>query len=313
MHEKYATDRLLIHSLSSNDAGFILALTNSPGWLQFIGDRNIHSTEDAEKYIDKIRSNAAVTYGVVRLKDGDIPIGLITLIKRNYLDYPDFGFAFLPQYNNQGYATEAASKVLLALASEFPVLVALTLRANTASIHLLEKLGFVFEKEAADDGEILMQYTITYDAVFINHLTQQFYNAFTNIHGRKPHLQTIYDYCIPETTIVKKTGNQQEVYNLPSFIAPRQLLLTNGTLQHFQEKETAQNTVVLGNIAQRQSRYFKTGILNGERFEQYGNKLLQYIKTANGWRISAVVWEIPITNTALCNSILHNFISPFSF
>jgi RimJ/RimL family protein N-acetyltransferase len=43
----HETERLLLRPFNTDDAPFILELVNSPGWLQFIGDRNIHSIEDA--------------------------------------------------------------------------------------------------------------------------------------------------------------------------------------------------------------------------------------------------------------------------
>ncbi len=291
MLEKYTTERLIADTLEMSDAAFIRELTNSPGWLQFIGDRNIHSNDDAEKYIYKIQSNPAVNYRVVRLKQGNIPIGLITLIKRDYLEHRDFGFAFLPQFNGQGYATEAASAILLDLAARMPNLLAITLPENLTSIQLLKKLGFTFEKEVDDNGETLMQFAVTADTVFINHLTQSFYQLFTNTDNRKPDLQAIHSYCVPEVLIIKQQAATSELYNLSSFIAPRELLLTDGSLIEFSEKEIAHTTTVKGNIAQRESRYYKTGIFNGEQFQQHGNKFFQYIKTNDGWKVSSIIWE----------------------
>jgi len=45
------TDRLTISEFILDDAPFILEITNSTGWLKFIGDRNIRSIKDAEKYL----------------------------------------------------------------------------------------------------------------------------------------------------------------------------------------------------------------------------------------------------------------------
>lgn len=41
-----------------------------------------------------------------------VKIGLVTLIKRDYLDFNDIGFAFLPTYFSNGYAYEATKTVL---------------------------------------------------------------------------------------------------------------------------------------------------------------------------------------------------------
>jgi hypothetical protein len=45
------------------------------------------------------------------------------------------------------------------------------------------------------------------------------------------------------------------------------------------------------NIAQRFSRYQKSGYLNGTYFKEYGSKFFQFIKTNNGWKINSLIWE----------------------
>ena len=46
------TERLILRELTFDDVQFIISLMNSPGWLKYIGDRNIHTDEDAIKYIE---------------------------------------------------------------------------------------------------------------------------------------------------------------------------------------------------------------------------------------------------------------------
>ncbi len=109
----YKTDRLLLKKLKPGDAHFIFELVNSPGWIKFIGDRNIKTMEDAGKYIRRILSDGLIHYWVVYLQEPQMAIGLITFIKRSYLDHSDIGFAFLPAHAKQGYAFEAAYAVYL--------------------------------------------------------------------------------------------------------------------------------------------------------------------------------------------------------
>ena len=45
------TTRLVLREFTTDDAEFILELLNSPGWLQFIGDRGVRTTDDARNYI----------------------------------------------------------------------------------------------------------------------------------------------------------------------------------------------------------------------------------------------------------------------
>ena len=98
MFTKISTERLSLDLLAPADAEFMQELLNTKGWLQFIGDRNIHSKEDAIKYINKINTTPNFYYWTVRLTDTHEPIGIISFIKRDYLEHFDIGFAFLPQY-----------------------------------------------------------------------------------------------------------------------------------------------------------------------------------------------------------------------
>ncbi len=148
-HFSIKTNRLLIEPLTINDDHFIFELVNTEGWLQFIGNRNITSVAEAGAYIQTILENQNITYWVVRLSGSENKIGIVTFIKRDYLQHPDLGFAFLPQFCNKGYAYEAASAVLQQLFRQYrhPHILATTVPHNMNSIRLLEKMRFVFEEE----------------------------------------------------------------------------------------------------------------------------------------------------------------------
>lgn len=145
--------------MSLVDSKFICDLVNTPGWIEFIGDRNVNTIEDAEKYVLKILDNPASHYWITRLKDSLIPIGIVTFIKRDYLDFYDIGFAFLPEFTKNGYAYEASKAVLSEINSNttHTVVLATTMAKNIKSIKLLEKLGLRFEKTiTVEDGELLL-------------------------------------------------------------------------------------------------------------------------------------------------------------
>ena len=129
------------------------------------------------------------------------------------------------------------------------------------------------------------------DKQSIDNLTTTFFHIFTNADGRRPAWDAIHETCIPQVLIIKKTGLEQEVYNLQTFIEPRRKILSDGTLIEFSEWEISEDTRIVGHIAQRFSKYRKKGFLTGQAFEQSGNKIFQFVKTEDGWRIAAVVWE----------------------
>lgn len=139
----------MLNILTEGDHDFIHELVNTEGWLQFIGDRNIHSKEAAIADINKINGTPDFYYWVVRLKDTPRLVGIITFIKREYLTHFDIGFAFLPEYNGKGYAYEAAHEVLsfIKLQPQHQTVLATTLPGNVRSIKLLVNLGFHFDRE----------------------------------------------------------------------------------------------------------------------------------------------------------------------
>jgi [ribosomal protein S5]-alanine N-acetyltransferase len=162
MQTNYKTERLLLRTLTLADAAFIFELVNTAGWIKFIGDRNVQTNEDAERYIQKILSNADVNYRVVTLLDAQTTVGVVTLIKRNYLEHHDIGFAFLPAYGKQGYAFEASAAVLddLLKSNQHQTILATTLKENVSSIQLLQKLGFSFSKEITNENDTLQLFSI---------------------------------------------------------------------------------------------------------------------------------------------------------
>lgn len=161
MKNKLITQRLLLDIITTEDFEFLQKLVNTKGWLEFIGDRKIHSKEDAITYINKINSTPNFSYWVVRTKAEHMPVGIISFLKRNYLDHYDIGFAFLPEFNGLGYAYEAAKEVLNAAHEnpDYSPVLATTLPHNTSSIKLLNKLGLEFEKEIQVGKEKLLVYS----------------------------------------------------------------------------------------------------------------------------------------------------------
>jgi len=141
------TQRLLLRPFTLADATFIVKLLNSPGWLQFIGDRNVHSEGDAKSYLlnGPLKSYADNGFGLrmVELKEPHTPIGMCGLLKRDYLQHPDIGFALLPEYTGKGYAYEAAKATLdhEAGALNIAAVSAIVQPNNAASVSLLYKLG----------------------------------------------------------------------------------------------------------------------------------------------------------------------------
>ncbi|WP_331749102.1 MULTISPECIES: GNAT family protein [unclassified Streptomyces] len=137
----------------------------------------------------------------------------------------------------------------------------------------------------------------------LDRLMHAFLGAFTNTGGGRPNLDAVREVFIPQGTIIANTGSTRStgstagiraepvVYDLESFIGPREKMLTDGTLTEFSEWEVTERTEVFGSIAHRFSEYRKSGIRDGERFEGSGRKTVQFVRTPTGWRMSSMAWE----------------------
>ena len=146
------TERLILRKFTISDAPFMLELLNTPNWLRFIGDRNVHTVEEAEQYLLKGYLKSYETHGfgfyVVMLKETQELIGMCGLIKRETLEDVDIGFAFLPQFMGKGYGFEAAYATLNYAQNELKLekIIAIVNPENVVSIALIKKIGLHFEK-----------------------------------------------------------------------------------------------------------------------------------------------------------------------
>ena len=146
------TERLVLREFSIDDTGFILTLLNTPGWLEYIGDKNVRTLEDAVNYLENgpIKSYKKNGFGLwlILLKDGSTPIGMCGLVNRESLDDIDIGFALLTEYSGLGYGYEIANATLKYANQVLGInrVVAITDSNNISSIKLLNKLGLQFEK-----------------------------------------------------------------------------------------------------------------------------------------------------------------------
>lgn len=142
------SERLILRHLEPrSDAEFILRLLNEPSFLQNIGDRGVRTLEDAVRYIETGPRAMYARHGLgllrTELKETHEPIGLCGLLKRDWLEHADIGYAFLPEYWSKGYAFESAAAVMAWGRTHMGLkrIVAITAAHNVGSQRVLEKLG----------------------------------------------------------------------------------------------------------------------------------------------------------------------------
>ena len=144
----FESDRLYLCPTTEEDAALVLAILTAPKALKFIGDSNLHSEEDAREYIrqralTQLRERGYANYTLVTKETGT-KVGVCGLYVRPDLELIDLGYALHPNHEGQGYAREASKRIMQAAKERFGQLKlsAITHGENTASIKVLEALGF---------------------------------------------------------------------------------------------------------------------------------------------------------------------------
>lgn len=144
------TERLLLREVVPDDARFMLQLLNSPGFLENIGDRGVRDEDQARAYIEDRVLGSYRDHGfgmwLTIQKNDRMPVGLAGLVRREGLEMPDVGYAFIQRVWGRGYAQEAAAAVLAHAqgALGIPKLAAITSPENFASMAVLRKIGFTY-------------------------------------------------------------------------------------------------------------------------------------------------------------------------
>jgi RimJ/RimL family protein N-acetyltransferase len=167
------TERLQLRTMGPGDAAFYLALVNEPSWLRYIGDKNIHTVEQARDAIvaGPMRQQRELGYSlyVVERKTDGAPLGLCGLILRDTLPGTDIGYALAPQYGGKGDAYAAAAAVVDHARAALGVnrLFAIVNPDNAASIALLGKLGMHFVRCIAmpPDDRVTSLYCVEFPAL----------------------------------------------------------------------------------------------------------------------------------------------------
>ena len=156
--QSLTTERLTLRRFTEDDAALMLAVWNDPDFVRHVGDRGIHTVDQARGALASgilamYRDHGYGPY-CVATKEGDEPLGICGLFLRDYLDDPDVGFAVLPEFCRKGYALEAALAVLdEAKTMGLDRVTAIVSPENVASIGLIEKLGLSLGERMRPPGE----------------------------------------------------------------------------------------------------------------------------------------------------------------
>ena len=145
------TKRLILRSLTFDDATSILELRSSKEVNKLITRKTPKNLEDTEEFISVCHKEFTNKNRVFwAMEFNKIIIGTIVLYRIPLdVQYAEIGYELFPKYQQKGFMSEAMTAVL-----EFGLNVlklktieAFTHKNNIASIALLEKHGFVFQPE----------------------------------------------------------------------------------------------------------------------------------------------------------------------
>ena len=163
------TDRLTLRRMTEDDAELILAVLTDADFVRHVGDRGVHDLDEARAYLrdGPMASYERVGYGlylVARRSDAS-PLGVCGLLKRDYLDDVDIGYALLPPARGQGLALEAITATIAHARDEarLPRLVAIISRENAPSRAVAERAGMREDGTITDPaGQELLLYAVNF-------------------------------------------------------------------------------------------------------------------------------------------------------
>ncbi len=164
------TARLRLRPFTLDDADFVRELLNDPDFVEHVGDRGVRTLDDAALYLRNGPLAMYAQYGVgllvVEDKSSGEALGTCGLLRRDELDEPDVGYAFLPRFRGCGYAVEASSASLRFARDDLRLerVVAIVSSTNRRSIRVLEKLGLHYERsiELSNDPAELRLYAVRF-------------------------------------------------------------------------------------------------------------------------------------------------------
>lgn len=160
------TERLLLRPFKLEDIEPSYEMNLDPEVSRYTGDGGVVSKEEIKRRITENVFGDYENFGfgrfAVELKAENKFIGFAGLKYLPDLKEVDLGYRFMQAYWGKGIATEAA-KVCIDYGFntlQLNKIIGMTLPENVASMHVLKKLQFQFEKEIIEDGQKVNLYSL---------------------------------------------------------------------------------------------------------------------------------------------------------
>ena len=159
------TERLRLRPFIGDDAPIMYALNEDPEVLQYTGDKQFANILTARTFFENYDQYGL--YGVGRmttiLKETGEILGWCGLKYHPDSAEYDIGYRFFKKYWGKGYGTESATAILRKgfTKPEITRIIARVRIENIASIHVLEKLGLIYQYSYEENHEQWMLYQIS--------------------------------------------------------------------------------------------------------------------------------------------------------
>lgn len=159
------TERLIIRPFKLEDIEPSYEMNLDSEVSKYTGDGGVVSIKEIERRITENVFGDYEKYGfgrfAVELKENGQFIGFSGLKYLDDMNEVDLGYRFMRQYWGKGIATESCKACLDYGLNQLNLkkIIAMVLPDNAASIRVLEKLNFLFDKEIIEDGDLVRVYT----------------------------------------------------------------------------------------------------------------------------------------------------------
>ena len=129
------------------------------------------------------------------------------------------------------------------------------------------------------------------DAAAIDELMGKFLRAVSFEQGGQPSYGELPELFASSARLIRNSGASPEISSVDEFVRARQDAVDAGELISFEETELSETTELFGNVAHRFSPYGKRGVTDRGPIEVRGAISTQFVRTADGWRISSMAWD----------------------
>lgn len=166
MNKVLRTDRLILRPFTIDDIDAAYKMNLDEEVSRWTGDGGVVGKEEIRRRIqeDVLGDYAKYRYGrmAVVLKETEEFIGFCGLKYLEDYEEVDLGYRLMSQYWGRGYATEACQVCLDYGFGQLGLykIIAMVLPQNKASIRVLDKLGFQFQRDIVEGEDMALLYAV---------------------------------------------------------------------------------------------------------------------------------------------------------